>query len=95
MMKTNVEIMGKSIDITNKILKPVCQIGNTVLIGGVFGACVAFPPLAIPLKICAGISAAALSDFLTEKTDAHIDKCCEIARKELMPMAEAMDKREG
>ena len=92
---TNQKLIRKFVDISGKVMKPTCQIGNTVLISGIFGACVLFPPLAIPLKICAGLSALAISDLITHKTDEHIDNCCKEALDILLPIAEAMDNTEA
>lgn len=94
-VKNNKEFIEKYIDITGKVLKPVCQIGNTVLISGILGACVLFPPIAIPLKVCAAISAMAIDDLITHKTDEHIDNCCKEALNMLMPIAETMDNSEA
>lgn len=56
------------------VLKPVTEIGNAVLLGAAFGSFILFPPLAIPLKICAGASTAVLSDMVTCKTHKHINQ---------------------
>ena len=68
------ETMSKSIHTTTEIAKAVAMIGNGVLMGSTWAICTAFPIIGVPLKICAAISAAALTDFLTNKTDAMIDE---------------------
>lgn len=92
---TNKEAVEQAMKVTESIFKITCTIGNYVLIGGIFGACIAFPPIALPLKICAGMTTAALGDLLTHVTDKHIDNCVAYAGREWTAKAKILDEMEA
>lgn len=79
-----VEVMGfkaylksheykKVLDGTCEGFKIATTIGNGVIMGSLWALCTCFPAVGIPLKICAGLSAATLGSIFSEKTDAYID----------------------
>ena len=89
MNSENKAFLEKTTKVTGKILKGLCTVGNYVVVGAVFGACIAFPPLALPLKVCAGVSMAAIGDMLTIKTDEYIDDCVKEANEAIQKLDEA------
>ena len=66
---------------TTEVLKNVCYIGNSVLMGSVWALCTSFPIVGIPLKICAGVSCVAIRNWITDKTDEACEKAHTLANE--------------
>lgn len=72
-MATVNEKVQNTMDNINDGLKIATMIGNSVLVGGLYGVLLLSTPWKIPFKIAAGISSWAISGVLSSKTSEYID----------------------
>lgn len=72
-IKEEVKKAKNAFGVTCNIIKTAGMIGNSVLVGALYGL-VLTNPVALPIKIFAGISGLLVSGVLTDKTDAYVDK---------------------